>query len=1144
MDDAKARAAQANPAAASEWQQQWEAQARAASEAQAALRSQGPGLHTADKLGAAEQAAQQLEAKLGELKGSSGAGGGYDPVLGEDVRIVGKLVQRRRSTAYAGRPADAVHCLAPASLGEMQERRRVQERRPPSQEQDPLQRHRVVLARSIKSLRDEAAALSEQIFSVMRRKRRTELYGQLQQLSCALDDVVERLDRLPLGREYPGTESLRKSRRQVIATIQEELADLDAFLRDVRGVRGAVGRLNQLLDALREAHEEFRCPVLLDVMRRPVRVASGKVYDAEALRGERERSARTGLPSLCPLTRRPIPPEQDRLDTALQGAIRRAVEGAIAEQAASEAEREAMLRAWRRQVDWYPWGEEAFEKARREDKPIFLSIGYSTCHWCHVMERESFESEVVAKLLSASFVSIKASQDPVDREERPDVDKVYMSYVQVWDTKRDEIKASSAASMRQLADLMRPELTQRFDAQRGGFGGAPKFPRPAELNALLAQHERLAAAGDKQSADRALHMVALTLRKMAAGGMWDHVGGGFHRYSVDEHFHVPHFEKMLYDNPQLASTYLAAFQLTGDAEFAGVARGVLDYLMRDMTHPEGGIYAAEDADSLDPGSGQKKEGWFYVWSKLDVEELLGPDAAAVFCSHYYVKPEGNCDLSPRSDPHGEFAGLNCLIARQTLPETAAAAGKSEAEAEALLAACREKLFAAREKRPRPHRDDKIVAAWNGMSIAAFAQAARVLAGQEDPAGRCFPVEGRPPGEYLAAAEQVAAFVGTHLYDAPSGTLRRAYTNGPSEVAAFADDYAYMVSGLLELYFATGDAAHLHWASELQAKMDELFWDEVGGAYFNNTADDPSIKMRLKEDYDGAEPAASSIAAANLWYLAGLSGTEESARLRERCAQCVAAFSERLSEAPVALPQMAASVHLLTLGYPRQVIVAGKRGAPDTEAMVAAVYRPFTPDKVVIHLDPSDSELTEFWRRRNPEALAVAEHTGFEAGEPATAFVCQNFTCRRPSTDAAQVEALLREPRSSAVAPPKPVQLSSLLRGGGGGGAPSAASGGLLGKLKGLAGLPAVKAHQEPGLQRQDSFPEICSTPSEIGIFEVAHTKCRGADGKFSWRKFFFEAPSHPDTPRGGATNGAAPPQMGTSAAAAAAAASGSNSASQ
>ncbi|PSC67095.1 spermatogenesis-associated 20, partial [Micractinium conductrix] len=739
---------------------------------------------------------------------------------------------------------------------------------------------------------------------------------------------------------------------------QEELADLDAFLRDVRGVRGAVGRLNQLLDALREAHEEFRCPVLLDVMRRPVRVASGKVYDAEALRGERERSARTGLPSLCPLTRRPIPPEQDRLDTALQGAIRRAVEGAIAEQAASEAEREAMLRAWRRQVDWYPWGEEAFEKARREDKPIFLSIGYSTCHWCHVMERESFESEVVAKLLSASFVSIKASQDPVDREERPDVDKVYMSYVQVWDTKRDEIKASSAASMRQLADLMRPELTQRFDAQRGGFGGAPKFPRPAELNALLAQHERLAAAGDKQSADRALHMVALTLRKMAAGGMWDHVGGGFHRYSVDEHFHVPHFEKMLYDNPQLASTYLAAFQLTGDAEFAGVARGVLDYLMRDMTHPEGGIYAAEDADSLDPGSGQKKEGWFYVWSKLDVEELLGPDAAAVFCSHYYVKPEGNCDLSPRSDPHGEFAGLNCLIARQTLPETAAAAGKSEAEAEALLAACREKLFAAREKRPRPHRDDKIVAAWNGMSIAAFAQAARVLAGQEEPGGALLP-------------------------------------------------------RLLELYFATGDAAHLHWASELQAKMDELFWDEVGGAYFNNTADDPSIKMRLKEDYDGAEPAASSIAAANLWYLAGLSGTEESARLRERCAQCVAAFSERLSEAPVALPQMAASVHLLTLGTPAR----GPGGG---------------------------------------------EHTGFEAGEPATAFVCQNFTCRRPSTDAAQVEALLREPRSSAVAPPKPVQLSSLLRGGGGGG--------------------------------------DLLHPSEIGIFEVAHTKCRGADGKFSWRK--------------------------------------------
>ncbi|EFN56229.1 hypothetical protein CHLNCDRAFT_145019 [Chlorella variabilis] len=613
-------------------------------------------------------------------------------------------------------------------------------------------------------------------------------------------------------------------------------------------------------------------------------------------------------------------------------------------------------------VDWYPWGEEAFERARKEDKPIFLSVGYSTCHWCHVMERESFESEETAALMNQLFVNVK-----VDREERPDVDKGKGFY-------------------------------------------------------------------------RLLHMATFSLRQMAAGGMWDHVGGGFHRYSVDEYWHVPHFEKMLYDNPQLAATYLAAFQITRDAQYAGVARGIFDYLLRGMTHPGGGLFAAEDADSLDPASGDKKEGWFYVWSWEELQQLLGPEDAPAFCAHYYAKQGGNCDLSPRSDPHGEFVGLNCLIQRQSLAQTAAAAARGEADTAAALAACREKLFRARERRPRPHRDDKarargrggawprilsnpwqhrllIVAAWNGMAISAYALASRILPHEQPPAARCFPVEGRPPGDYLQAALQAAAFVRQHLWDGETGRLRRCFTTGPSAVEGFADDYAWMVAGLLDLHSTTGD-----WALQLQGTMDEVLWDEAGGAYFSGVAGDASILLRMKEDYDGAEPAASSIALANLWRLAGLCGTEESARWRERAAKCAAAFAERLGEAPVALPQMAASLHLLTLGHPRQVIIAGAQGAPDTQALLDAAFYSFTPDMVVIQLDPGSSQVMDFWRQRNPEAVAVVEVMGMQAGDPATAFIYQ-----APTRDPEKVKQVLAEPRISAAKPAAQFQLPGTKR---------------------------------------------------------------------------------------------------------------------
>lgn len=745
-------------------------------------------------------------------------------------------------------------------------------------------------------------------------------------------------------------------------------------------------------------------------------------------------------------------------------------------------------------VDWYPWGPEAIERAQREDRPIFLSVGYSTCHWCHVMERESFESAEIADTMNRHFVNVK-----VDREERPEVDRIYMSFVQattggggwpmsvfltpslepffggtyfpptdsfgrpgfrtvlervahIWETRKADVKAQGSDIMRQLQEFTAPakpsaealtaaaqgaaldscaaQLARRFDARLGGFGGAPKFPRPAELNSLFAQHSRLVAGGDNEGAREVLRQALFSMERMAAGGMWDHVGGGFHRYSVDECWHVPHFEKMTYDNPQLASTYLSAVQLTTGEEARQLglaARGILDYLLRDMCHPEGGFYAAEDADSLDPATRRKKEGWFYVWTADEIASVLGEERARVFNAHYYIKPEGNCDLSPRSDPHGEFGGLNVLIARQPLAETTTLAGRSEAETEALLAECREALFRVREKRPRPHRDDKIVTAWQGMAISALAMASRVLA-FEGSSPRLFPVGGGSPRKYLDAALACAAFARSKLWDEGSRRLCRTFTRGPSDVLGFSDDYALLIAGLLDLYSATGDHRHLEWAQQLQEIMDELFWDDVGGGYFLSAAGDESIRLRMKEDYDGAEPAASSIAAANLWRLAGHAGTEEAQQLMQRAQKCAAAFEEQLKRAALAMPQMCCAVHLLSVGHPRQVIIAGRRGAPDTEALVDAAFAAFAPDKVIIHLDLANEAELAWWRAHNPEAVVVVEATGMTSADVATAFICQNFTCQAPTTDPAKVRELLCRPRTALSARPKltPVHLPGSL----------------------------------------------------------------------------------------------------------------------
>src|SRR5256714_7584829 len=554
-------------------------------------------------------------------------------------------------------------------------------------------------------------------------------------------------------------------------------------------------------------------------------------------------------------------------------------------------------------VDWYPWGEEAFEKARRENKPIFLSIGYSTCHWCHVMAHESFENAQVAAIMNREFVNIK-----VDREERPDVDRVYMTFVQAttggggwpmsvwltpdlkpfvggtyfppedrygqpgfkkvleriataWKENHDKIVEQGSKIVEALRESQsggKPEskidstvldaayrqLDRSYDPKEGGFGNAPKFPRPVTLNFLTRSYAR---DPKSDSAKHALEMALFTLRKMAAGGMHDHIGGGFHRYSVDRYWHVPHFEKMLYDQAQLAVAYLDAFQITGDRQFESVARDILDYVARDMTSKEGGFFSAEDADSPvvagigDPGHGKTAEGAFYVWTQKEIDDALG-DSAEVFDFHYGVQAHGNAPEG--SDPHDEFRGKNILIERHTIADTARHFKKREGEIARILRQSREKLFGIRGQRPRPHLDDKVISAWNGLMISAYARAAQVI---DEP-------------RYLEIATRSANFVRAKLYDPSRKILYRSYREGRSNIEGFADDYAMVIQGFLDLYEASFDVECLKFAIELQDTQDRLFFDEKNGGYFSSSGRDDSVFVRMKDDNDGAEPAASSIAA--------------------------------------------------------------------------------------------------------------------------------------------------------------------------------------------------------------------------------------------------------------------------------------------
>ena len=661
-------------------------------------------------------------------------------------------------------------------------------------------------------------------------------------------------------------------------------------------------------------------------------------------------------------------------------------------------------------VDWHAWGPEAFEKARREDKPIFLSVGYSTCHWCHVMERESFENEETARVLNESFVPVK-----VDREERPDVDRVYMTFVQattgsggwpmsvwltpdlqpfaggtyfppadrygrpgfvtvlrrlaeIWKAERPRVLDQASRITAMLKDYALPrgagadptaeaaqtafgQFAQSFDPEWGGFGGAPKFPRPATLDFLLAFQRREPASAEAQ---QAREMVFHTLRMMAAGGMHDQLGGGFHRYSVDRFWHVPHYEKMLYDQAQLAVIYVAAWQINSESLFAATARDILDYVLRDMTSPDGAFFSAEDADSLAPGGTEKREGAFYVWTSEEIDDALGADAA-LFNRVYGVEPAGN---SPDgSDPHGELAGLNTLILRH--PEEAG---------EASLAQSREKLLKLRALRPRPHLDDKIVASWNGLMISAFARAGMALADDA----------------YVAAAVRAADFVREKMVT--NKRLLRSYREGPGP-EGFADDYAAMAAAALDLYEATGRIKWLQWALELQQTLDDLFRDRDHGGYFSAREGDASILVRMKEDHDGAEPAASSLAARNALRLARML---DDATLDTRALETIRAFGEQLRAMPSLMPAMLSAL-LLSAATPRQIVIAGPLENPTTQSLARVAQQSATPDTVLLYADAAEGQA---WLSEEIDFIRTATPV---SGNPA-AYLCENFTCHLPITD--------------------------------------------------------------------------------------------------------------------------------------------------
>jgi hypothetical protein len=673
-------------------------------------------------------------------------------------------------------------------------------------------------------------------------------------------------------------------------------------------------------------------------------------------------------------------------------------------------------------INWYPWGQEAFEAAKREDKPIFLSIGYSTCHWCHVMEHESFSDKEVAALLNQNFISIK-----VDREERPDIDHVYMAVTQaltgsggwpmtiimtpekkpfyagtyfpktsrlgrpglmellpkiadVWRNDREKVLDSADRITqhiarlgdsrpgsnldRQILDQAQAYFVQAYDPDHGGFGQSPKFPSPHQLSFLLRRYHQ---TQDPQT----LAMVEKTLTQMRLGGIYDQLGFGFHRYSTDAQWLVPHFEKMLYDQAMLIMVYTEAYQATGKAFYAGVVEEIITYILRDMTSAEGGFLSAEDADS------EGIEGKFYLWTPVEIEKILGAKEAALFLKIFNVKEGGNFeDAGP-----GHNIDQNILHLQQPLPQLSKEIGISENQLRRRLEDGRLMLFREREKRIHPFKDDKILTDWNGLMIAALAKAGKALDDEK----------------YTAAAAKAADFILQNLTD-DNGRLLKRYRKGKAGLNAHLNDYAFMVWGLLELYEATFETKYLKNAIELNQQILSHFWDEQNGGLYMTADDAEKLLMRSKTIYDGAIPSGNSVAVFNLIRLGHLTGNTH---FLTKAEQIIKSFSAEVAKYPAGHSQLMVALQF-ALNPNYEVVIVGEPLKKDTMTMLTALRKPYLPNKVVL-FRPANHEAAAEVTAIAPFTLPMAAKNG-----QTTAYVCQEFACKLPTTSVDQMLENLRQ----------------------------------------------------------------------------------------------------------------------------------------
>ncbi len=682
-----------------------------------------------------------------------------------------------------------------------------------------------------------------------------------------------------------------------------------------------------------------------------------------------------------------------------------------------------LLQHARNPVDWYPWSDEAFARAREENKPVFLSVGYSTCHWCHVMAHESFEDAEVARLMNEAFVCIK-----VDREERPDVDGIYMTVCQImtgsggwpltilmtpdrkpfyagtylpresrhgrigmieliqgvqriWKTRHGDVLTSAeqvtAALGKACVDSASGDspgkatcrtayeaLASQFDGSHGGFGGAPKFPSPHHYLFLLRYWKRTGEA-------KALEMVEKSLTAMRRGGVYDQLGYGFHRYSTDARWRLPHFEKMLYDQAMLSMAFLEAFQATGNPLFARTAEEVFTYVLRDLRAPEGGFYCAEDADS------EGEEGKFYQWTEEEIRGALEGDEAALAVKTFGIEKSGNF----LEEATRERTGRNVLFLARTPEEAAGELGLSYGKALETFESAREKLYRAREPRVRPGRDDKILTDWNGLMIAALSKGASVL-GRQDLA---------------EAAAAAARFVLDRLRDGRGRLLHR-YRDGEAAIAGMIDDYAFLIWGLLELYEADFDAVALKTALELADNTVNHFHDAKDGGFFFTAADGEEILYRQKESYDGAIPSGNSVMMLNLLRLSRITGRQD---LEQKAIGVSRAFARNIAPIPSAYSQLMVALEFLE-GPSLEIVVAGKPGATDTKEMLDAVRRSFLPNRVLLFRPQGAG---------SDAITAVAPYTkDMKAGKGgATAYVCRNYACAKPVRTVKDMLGLLKAP---------------------------------------------------------------------------------------------------------------------------------------